>query len=139
MTDEKIPFHKNGQNDEPKQDGEKPLLPGEDTSSATNSSDSDDEKKQHLDNIAELSKMTKRLYLLYVSAVMYCLLVVFGTTDRQIIMNEPVQLPVLSYGLPLSAFLVIGPILIFLLYAYFVVYFHRLTILKLESLKKSAR
>ena len=62
-----------------------------------------------LDNTAEASKNARRIYIIYVSFLLYCALTVVSISDRQIILNDAVSLPILRMDVPLNGFFILAP------------------------------
>ena len=50
------------------------------------------------------SQLTRNMYLTYLLVGLYIGIIVWGTTDEQLLRNEPVALPLLNLGLPLLGF-----------------------------------
>jgi uncharacterized protein YjbI with pentapeptide repeats len=86
----------------------------------------DDTKKEApswlYDNIAEASKNARRIYFIYVAFIAYCTLTILSTTDRQIILNAMVNLPVLRMDSSLKGFFIIAPIILILIFLYLQLY-----------------
>jgi hypothetical protein len=82
-----------------------------------------------LDNITEASKNARQIYFLYMGFLAYCTLTVFGTFDRQIVLNKTTSLPIIGMDVSLNAFYIASPIIIILVFVYFQLY-----LLKLRSL-----
>ena len=80
-----------------------------------------------IDNIAEASKRASKTYFLFLSFLAYCALTVVSTTDRQIILNEPVKLPIINVEIDLVGFFIVAPLLIIFIFIYFQLYLKRLT------------
>ncbi|KKL59216.1 hypothetical protein LCGC14_2217560, partial [marine sediment metagenome] len=77
-------------------------------------------------NIAEASKNARSIYLLYLGFVSYCLLTAFGTTDRQIFLNEQVSLPIIKVDVSLYGFFIVAPIIAIFIFLYLQLYLGRL-------------
>jgi Pentapeptide repeats (8 copies) len=58
---------------------------------------------------------------------------VLGTSDRQIILNSTVQLPVLNVALPLNGFFLVAPIIILIMFVYLQISIQRLKGLIVQS------
>ena len=76
-------------------------------------------------NIAEASKNARSLYLLYLGFVAYCVLTLATTTDRQLILDEGVLLPVIGLPVPLGVFFLAAPFLAIVFFAYLQLYLQR--------------
>jgi len=57
-----------------------------------------------LDNLAEASKNAKKIYLVYLSFIAYCVLTVANTTDRQLILNSTTRLPIVNIDISINGF-----------------------------------
>src|SRR5690242_19912173 len=85
----------------------------------------DNDKKIDPYDVAALEKSlndsASRVSTIWVSFLIFSLyLTVAATrvTHRQLLLNEPVKLPILTIDLPLSGFFVLAPILFVILHAY---------------------
>ena len=87
-----------------------------------------------IENIAECSKNARAIYLLYLGFLAYCAVTLFGITDRQIVLNEGVRLPIVNVDVSLGGFgfFLIAPVVAFALFAYLQLYLQRLRQLKLD-------
>lgn len=93
--------------------------------STTKSSKSKKEPETHVwlfENIAEASKNARKIYLLYVGFLIYCILSVISTTDKQIILNDKVSLPILNIDVPLNGFFLLAPVIAIFVFIYFQFY-----------------
>jgi uncharacterized protein YjbI with pentapeptide repeats len=75
-----------------------------------------------IENIAEASKNARRIYFLYIGFLGYCALTVVSTSDRQIILNETVNLPILKIDVSLNGFFLLAPLIGIFIFAYFQFY-----------------
>jgi uncharacterized protein YjbI with pentapeptide repeats len=75
-----------------------------------------------IENIAEASKNARRIYFLYLGFLGYCALTVVSTSDRQIILNETVSLPILKIDVSLNGFFLLAPLIGIFIFAYFQFY-----------------
>ena len=89
-----------------------------------------------IDNIAECSKNARAIYLLYLGFLAYCAVTLFGVTDRQIVLNEGVRLPIVNVDVALRGFYFLAPVVAFVLFAYLQLYLQRLRQLKLDLERK---
>lgn len=87
-----------------------------------------------IENIAELSRNTRSLYLIYVGALLYCAVTVVGVTDRQILLDEAVTLPIIGVDVSLSGFFLIAPLVAIGTFVYLQLYLQ-----DLQSLKRTMR
>ena len=85
-----------------------------------------------IDNIAEASRNTRKIYLLYLGFLAYCALTAISTTDRTLVLNEPAYLPIARVGVPLEGFFIFAPILAIMTFIYFQFYLQKLNNLKSE-------
>ncbi len=104
-------------NDEKPDNGEKPKAP-----------------QWLIDNIAEASKNTRKIYLLYLGFLAYCALTAISTTDRTLVLNEPAHLPIVNVGVPLEGFFFFAPILAIFTFVYL-----QLNLQNLNGLKSKLR
>ncbi|MEE9553551.1 MAG: pentapeptide repeat-containing protein [candidate division Zixibacteria bacterium] len=88
-----------------------------------------------IENIAEASKNTRKIYLLYLGFLAYCALTVFGTNDRTLILNEPAHLPIINVGVPLEGFFIVAPLMAIFTFVYLQLNLQNLNKLKLELWK----
>jgi len=72
-----------------------------------------------IDNITELSKITRTLHFLYVTFLVYCGLTILSSTDRKIILDETARLPVIGSELPYASFMLVAPLTAIFLFVYF--------------------
>lgn len=79
-----------------------------------------------IENIADASKNTRQLYLVYLGFLAYCIITAYGITDRQFAFNDSINLPILGLSVPLRQFFIYSPIIAFLLFLYIQVYLFRL-------------
>jgi len=75
-----------------------------------------------LENIAEASKNARAIYFLFIGFLVYCGLTVAGITDRQIILNDTVSLPIIRMDVPLNGFFILAPVIAIFLFIYFQLY-----------------
>lgn len=83
-----------------------------------------------LDNIAELSKNTRSIYLLYLGFLTYCAVTVVGTSDRQMLLDESVRLPLVGVDVSLTGFFVMAPVVAICTFVYLQLYLQELQVLK---------
>ena len=88
-----------------------------------------------IENIAECSKNARAIYLLYLGFLAYCAVTLFGISDRQIVLNEGVRLPIVNVDVSLGGFFLFAPTVAFALFAYLQLYLQRLRRLKLDLLE----
>lgn len=70
-------------------------------------------------NLAEAIKNARKQYLIYIGIISYCALSILTTTDRQIVLNEGIQLPIINLNVPVFAFYIISPLLVLIIYIYY--------------------
>jgi uncharacterized protein YjbI with pentapeptide repeats len=85
-----------------------------------------------VDNIAEASKNTRSIYLLYLGFLAYCALTVVSTSDRQLILNEGASLPVIGVEVPFNIFIVAAPLLAIFIFCYLQLYLQSLKRLRVD-------
>ena len=85
-----------------------------------------------IDNIAECSKNARAIYLLYLGFLAYCTVTLFGVTDRQIVLDEGVRLPLVNVDVALRGFFFFAPIFASVVFVYLQLYLQRLKQLKLD-------
>jgi uncharacterized protein YjbI with pentapeptide repeats len=106
-----------------------------------NSPDSTDvaslnEKRKWLfDNISEASKNARQIYFLYVGFLAYCVLTVFGTSDRQMIFNDTTRLPIVGLDVSLNGFFILAPLLAISIFIYLQLYLSRIRVLSKDLSK----
>lgn len=83
-----------------------------------------------IEKIAEASKNTRTIYVLYLSFLAYCTLTVVSTSDRQIVLDEGASLPVIGVDVPFNIFIVAAPVLAVLFFCYLQLYLQRLKSLR---------
>jgi hypothetical protein len=84
------------------EDSEAKIKPVDD---ALNRSDAD--AAPHLwliDSIKEASLNTRRLFIIYLTYLFYSAVAIAGTSDKQIVFNEKVRLPVIDVLVPIDQF-----------------------------------
>ena len=75
-----------------------------------------------IENIAEASKNARKIYFLYIGFLAYCALTVVSTSDRQIILNETVSLPILRLDVSLNVFFILTPLIAIFVFSYLQLY-----------------
>jgi len=83
-----------------------------------------------IDNIAELSRNARSIYLIYLGFLAYCAITIVGTTDRQILLDESVRLPLVGVDVSFTGFFVIAPLVAIGTFVYLQLYLQRLKRLK---------
>lgn len=79
-----------------------------------------------IDNIAEASKNAQQIFFILIALLAYCAITITGTTDREIILNSTVQLPILNANVSFSGFFLLAPALAILTFIYLQLYLQRL-------------
>lgn len=82
------------------------------------------------ENIAEASKNARSIYLIYLGFLAYCFVTIVGTTDRQILLDESVRLPIIGVDVSFTGFFVIAPVIAIGTFVYLQLYLQRLELLK---------
>lgn len=71
-----------------------------------------------LEKISEASKNTRKIYFLYIGFLIYSAITVVSTSDRQIILNDSVRLPILKMDVSLDYFFILAPLITIFIYIY---------------------
>ena len=85
-----------------------------------------------VENIAEVSRNARSIYILYLSFLAYCALTVFSTSDRQVILNEGANLPIIGVDVPFNIFIFAAPALAVFVFCYLQLYLQRLKSLRTD-------
>jgi uncharacterized protein YjbI with pentapeptide repeats len=83
-------------------------------------------------NITEASRRASRVHAFYIGFVFFCALTLLGTSDRQIILDEQTQLPLISRNVSFTGFCLATAIMAIAIFAYFQVYLQKLRSLTLK-------
>jgi hypothetical protein len=83
-----------------------------------------------VDNLVEASKNARSIFYLYLGFSAYLLLTVVGTTNKQLLIGDKAQLPIINMQIPLIGFFVTAPMLLIVIFAYFQLY-----LLRIQSLR----
>jgi len=75
----------------------------------------------------DASAQVRALWLAYIALGAYLLVTVGGTTHKQLLLDQPTELPLLGVHLPLKAFFQIVPVLFVLVHAYVLVQLYLLS------------
>jgi len=75
----------------------------------------------------DASAQVRALWLAYIALGAYLLVTVGGTTHKQLLLDQPMELPLLGVHLPLKAFFQIVPVLFVLVHAYVLVQLYLLS------------
>ncbi len=78
------------------------------------------------DKITEISKNSQRVYLLFISFITYCGITLLGISDRQIILNETIQLPLINSNISFRGFIILAPLISILVFVYLQLYMYSL-------------
>ena len=78
------------------------------------------------ENIAETTKNARKIYFMYVGFLIYCLLTVADTSDREIILNGMVHLPLVNLDISLNWFFILAPLLAIFMFVYLQFYLNRM-------------
>ena len=79
-----------------------------------------------INNIAEASKNASKIYIIYIATLSYCALSIFSTSDRDLVLNKFVRLPIIDVEVPLNAFFFLSPCLSILVFMYLQFYLYKL-------------
>ncbi len=79
-----------------------------------------------IENIAEASKNARQIYFLFIGFLTYCALTIVSTSDRQIILNEEANLPIIKLDVSLNGFFILSPLISLLVFTYLQLYLQRL-------------
>ena len=71
------------------------------------------------DYCIEASKQARITWGIYLGFLAYSVLTIAGSSDRQIVLNKVVHLPIINSEVPLSGFFIVAPLLSILLFVYF--------------------
>lgn len=86
-----------------------------------------------MDVLDSTSKHAKTVHYLYVGFILYTIITVSSTSDRQLLLKgDRVDLPILNVSLPLDTFYTYAPIAIIVLFCYLMIYIYRLNVLVFE-------
>jgi uncharacterized protein YjbI with pentapeptide repeats len=105
------------------------------SNSAPNSGNAEPSKEDCgwlIGNISEASKNARQIYFLYVGFVSYCVLTLFGTSDRQMIFNDTTRLPIVDLEVSLNGFFILAPLLAISIFVYFQLYLYRINSLSTD-------
>ncbi|MFH1374081.1 MAG: pentapeptide repeat-containing protein [bacterium] len=90
----------------------------------------DDEKTEApdwlFDNIAEASKLARRIYFAYISLALYTGIMIVSVSDRQLLLNENIMMPNQGIGVPLTGFYILASLVVPFLYIYYQLYVGRI-------------
>ncbi len=89
-----------------------------------------------IDNIAETSKISRNIFLLYIGFLAYCILAIISTTDKKIILNDTTHLPIINIDISIYIFFIVAPILAIVIYIYMQLHIHWLKELKVAFQQK---
>jgi hypothetical protein len=79
-----------------------------------------------ISNIAEASKNAQQVFFILLSLLVYSAISVTSTSDRQVVLNSTVHLPVLNTSVSLEVFFLLAPIFSLLVFIYLQLYLQRL-------------
>ncbi|GBE33915.1 secreted effector protein pipB2 [bacterium BMS3Bbin06] len=85
-----------------------------------------------IENIAEASRNARKIYLFYNSFLAYCTLTIINISDRQLVLNETVHLPLINTNVQLINFFIIAPLIAIFIFIYLQIYLHRIKGLKVD-------
>ena len=76
-------------------------------------------------NIEAVSQNAKGIYFIYIGLLAFCALTVAGSSDRQIILNEPATLPIINVDVSMDGFFILAPLLSIFFFIYFQIYLNK--------------
>lgn len=79
-----------------------------------------------IENIAEASKNARTIFFVFIGFLAYCLITLTTTSDKRIILNELVHLPILNQTVSINGFFIISPSLAIIVFIYFQLYLSRI-------------
>lgn len=82
--------------------------------------------KQTKNGIEESKKKNSRIFLIYFTVLVYVLITTVGITDIQLILNDPVTLPLINVNVNITTFFILSPILIILLFIFYNLHYEHL-------------
>lgn len=68
-------------------------------------------------------KKNNRIFLIYFSTLIYILITTISITDAQLILNDPVKLPLINTDVNITIFFIISPLILILLFIYYNMHF----------------
>lgn len=83
-------------------------------------------QEELLKNIAEASKNTKKIFTFFLSTLFYSYITALSTTDRNILLNESIKLPIFSIEIPYQSFSILFPLVAISFFIYLQIYLFRL-------------
>lgn len=88
----------------------------------TGKSEKDFKTSRLSQNVTEASKNARKIYFLYIGFLIYCALTVVGMSDRQIILNDAVHLPIIGMDVYLDGFFILSPVIAIFVFIYLQLY-----------------
>jgi len=79
-----------------------------------------------IENISETAKNARKIFSFNVIFLIYCLMTAYTTSDKQIILNETVKLPLFNSEVSLSAFFILTPLISTAIFIYLQMYLFRI-------------
>jgi hypothetical protein len=79
-----------------------------------------------LDEVKETRASTTSAHFVYLGALVYCALTLLGVSDRQIVLNNFIMLPIVGVSVSFLGFCIFGPLILICLFVYAQMYSSRL-------------
>jgi len=79
-----------------------------------------------INSITEASKNARQIYYVYIGLLAYWVLTIVSTSDRQIILDNKVSLPIIKLQISLDGFFIAGPLIAMFAFIYLQLYLQRL-------------
>ena len=79
-----------------------------------------------INSITEASKNARQIYYIYIGFLAYWVLTIVSTSDRQIILDNKVSLPIIKLQISLDGFFISGPLIAMFAFIYLQLYLQRL-------------
>ena len=77
-------------------------------------------------NIEKVSQNAKGIYFIFSGLLTFCTLTIAGSSDRQIVLNGPTNLPIINVEVSMDGFFILAPLLAIFFFTYFQIYLERL-------------
>jgi uncharacterized protein YjbI with pentapeptide repeats len=79
-----------------------------------------------IQNIADASKIAAKIYIIYIGFLLYCVITVLGSSDRQLILNETTHLPIINLNVSFTGFYIAAPLIAIFIFLYLQMYLSRI-------------
>ncbi len=90
-------------------------------------------------NIIDASKNASKIFSIYLATVAYVLLTSLSISDKQILFQDQVHLPIFNVSVPLRPFLICAPLILISSFLYLQLYIFRIKALIIEMRKKDSK